>query len=158
MKKIAFLLFISLFTISCKKEETVKSTIELLTNASEKTWKLKDATIKLSQDTKLSIIGSRPLCETDNLLILKSNLTYDFTEGATKCRTTDPDFIIRGLEWSLSADEKSMLVDKFIFLNFEIKNAIFNLTSVTESSFKGTTEVEYNGTDYVGDVEFEVVN
>lgn len=137
-----------------KKEAEPKSTLALLTNNSQKSWKLADGLIKLDEQSQLSILGTRPVCETDNLLILKSDKTYEVTEGATKCNLADPNVIISSANWSLSADEKVLEVDRFIFLNFEILNAKFNIIEINEEAFSGETEVEFQGQKYTGIVKF----
>lgn len=151
---------IALFIISsCKKDEVVpKTTLELLTNNSSKSWKLSDGLIKLSGDSQLSIIGSRPTCETDNLLVLKSDQTYDVTEGATKCNVSDPNNIITAANWNITADGKVLTVDRFVFLNFEIKNAKFNIIEIGDKAFSGETDVEFQGQKYTGVVKFAAEN
>lgn len=157
MKKIALLLLI-VISASCKKEEaTPKTPIELLTNNSEKSWKLAEGFIQLTDESQLSIIGSRPTCETDNLLVLKGDNTYDLTEGATKCNIDDPNEIVQGANWNISADGKTLSVDRFVFLIFEINNAVFNITEIDEQSFSGETEVEFQGAKYTGTVKFEAI-
>ncbi len=147
------LLFITL--LGCQKEEAdPKSTLELLTNNTQKSWKLADGLIKLDEQSQLSILGTRPVCETDNLLILKSDKTYDVTEGATKCNLADPNVIISSANWSITADGKVLEVDRFIFLNFEILNAKFNIVEINEEAFSGETEVEFQGQKYTGIVKF----
>lgn len=151
-----YLIVLTFFAlISCNdKDAAPKSSLELLTNNSQKAWKLSDGFIKLDNTSQLSILGARPVCETDNLLILKSDKTYDVTEGATKCNLNDPNNIITSANWSISDDGKILEVDRFVFLSFEIVNAKFNIIEITNNAFSGETEVEFQGQKYTGVVEF----
>jgi len=154
MKRISLLLLV-LFVMGCNKEEVIpKSSLELLTNNSQKSWKLSEGFIILQASSKLSILGSRPTCETDNLLVLRSNNTYDLTEGATKCNVSDPNEIVKGANWNISADGKTLSVDRFVFTVFEINNAVFNITEISDTSFSGETQVEFQGSTYTGTVKF----
>jgi hypothetical protein len=154
MKRISLLLLV-LFTMGCNKEDaTPKSSLELLTNNSQKSWKLSEGFIILQASSRLSILGSRPTCETDNLLVLRSNNTYDLTEGATKCNLSDPNEIVKGANWNISADGKTLSVDRFVFTIFEINNAVFNITEIGDTSFSGETQVEFQGSTYTGTVKF----
>ncbi|MDP5139301.1 MAG: hypothetical protein NWP83_02390 [Spirosomaceae bacterium] len=158
MKRAAYL-FIILVAFACNKEDAApKSNLELLTNNSEKWWKLQEGFIQLQQSSQLSIIGSRPTCETDNLLVLRSDNTYDLTEGATTCNVTDPNEIVKGANWNISADGKTLSVDRFVFTIFEINNAVFNITEITDTSFSGETQVEFLGSTYTGTVKFAAQN
>lgn len=157
MKNALFLL-ICLSFVGCKKDEVTKNTFELLTNNSSKSWQLKDGLIKLDKDSQLSIISTRPVCETDNVLVLRSDRTYDLTEGPIKCGVNDPNDIVKGAAWSITDDGSLLSVDRFVFFNFTINNAVFKMTSIDENSFSGETEVEYQGQKYTGIVKFEARN
>lgn len=158
MKKVAYL-FLILVAFACNKEDAEpKSNLELLTNNSQKSWKLEEGFILLQQSSRLSIIGSRPVCETDNLLLLRSDNTYDLTEGSTKCNVTDPNEIVKGANWQISEDGKTLSVDRFVFTIFEINNAVFNISNISDDSFSGETQVEFQGSTYTGTVKFAAQN
>lgn len=103
MKSIKYLfLFVFVLTVtltSCKKNnEPVKSKKEILTS---KQWKLSSYK---DNGTAIALLD----CEKDNVLSLASNGTYTTNPGAYKC---DVDETIETGIWSLSADEKSIIVD-----------------------------------------------
>jgi hypothetical protein len=153
------ILFIASLAVSCKKNKddvTPKSTIELLTAEGSKTWKVKQALAKQG-DLEVNIIASQNPCITDNLIKLFSDFTYEFSEGATKCNPTDPDLILKA-NWTLSVDEKSMSIDRFIFLGRTINNPVFILSDVTENSFSGTTSITVEQETFNVLVTFEKVN
>lgn len=157
MKKIA-ILFIAILTLGCNEDEPIpKSNLELLTDNSQKSWKLSEGFIILQASSRLSILGSRPTCETDNLLLLRSDNTYDLTEGATKCNLNDPNEIVSNANWNISNDGKTLSVDRFVFTEFEINNAVFNITEISDQTFSGETQVEFRGSTYTGTVKFEAL-
>ncbi|WP_341225988.1 hypothetical protein [uncultured Arcticibacterium sp.] len=161
MKKviIAFL-SVSFLMTSCKKDEEVdveqKARIELLTNNSSKSWKVKDGIAK-QNGLEVNLLASQSPCVTDNIITLVSDFTYDFLEGDIKCEPSDPDLILSA-NWSLSQDESIITIDKFIFLGRTVDNPAFALSEVTETTFSGTTNLTFEGETFDVDVTFEVVN
>lgn len=106
MKQTAFTLLLVLLIVSCKKEEantptpqsTAPTATELLTNGSQKDWKL----------TSTLLNGSSVLqnCEKDNTYTFAANgdKTLDF--GMDKCTSTEPQKENR--KWKFLNNEKSM--------------------------------------------------
>jgi hypothetical protein len=41
-----------------------------------------------------------------------------------------------------------------VFTVFEINNAVFNITEISDTSFSGETQVEFQGSTYTGTVKF----
>ena len=156
---IAFL-SVSFLMTACKKDDEVKveekPRLELLTSNSTKSWKVKDGIAK-QNGLEVNLIASQNPCVTDNVIILASNFTYDFLEGASKCNADDPDLILSA-SWSLTQDESTITIDKFIFLGRAVDNPAFLLSEVTETSFSGTTTLTLEGETFDVDVTFEAVN
>lgn len=152
------LIAIATFFVSCKEDEVPvenRSNLELLTNNSSKTWVIKEG--KASQgDAVLDIISTQNPCITDNQIVLFENFDYEFREGATKCEPSDPDLILKA-SWQLSDDQQTMSIDRFIFLGRTVDNPSFDISSVTEESFSGTSNITVSGQNFDIEVTFEVV-
>lgn len=161
MKKliIAFL-SVGFLVTSCKKDDEVqveqKARLELLTSNSSKSWKVKDGIAK-QNGLEVNLIASQNPCVTDNIITLANDFTYDFLEGASKCNADDPDLILSA-SWSLTQDESTITIDKFIFLGRTVDNPAFTLSEVTETTFSGTTTLTLEGETFDVDVTFEAVN
>ncbi len=157
MKKI--LVFALVFGLLACKDKSVDpvatTTLEKLTGSGSKTWKLVEG-VATKGSLEVNLIASQNPCLTDNLINLKSDFSYEFTEGATKCSPSDPDVIVSA-NWSISADEKQLSVSKFIFLNRTVDNPVFTITEITDQNFVGTTSVVLDGETYGMTVKFEVV-
>jgi hypothetical protein len=152
-------LFLFVLSTSCKKDPVVvieeKAPLELLTNNSSKSWRLKEGIVK-QNGLEVNVIASQNPCITDNLIKLFSDFSYEFTEGATKCDPNNPDLILKAA-WSLGAEGKSITIDKFIFLSYSVDNPVFNLSEITETTFTGTTNLTIQEENVDLDVVFEVV-
>ncbi|MFT6880719.1 MAG: hypothetical protein ACI8UX_000898 [Psychromonas sp.] len=155
---IPFLFLFALVT-SCKKEPEVvieeKTPLELFTNNSSKSWRLKEGIAK-QNGLEVNIIASQNPCITDNLIKLYSDFSYEFTEGVTKCDPNNPDLILKA-EWSLGSEGKSITIDKFIFLSYSVDNPTFYLSEITETTFTGTTNLTIQEENVDLDVVFEAV-
>jgi hypothetical protein len=65
--------------------------------------------------------------------------------------------LILKAKWSLTADNKTITIDKFIFLNYTIDKPSFVLSEVTSSTFSGTTQITLNNQTFELVVVFEEV-
>ncbi|MFN3850039.1 MAG: hypothetical protein ACK4NY_11445 [Spirosomataceae bacterium] len=148
IKQILVLTFIVALGLSCKDKEDVsaKTKLELLAGTNSKTWKVSSAIAK-SGTLELNLTGTQPTCRIDNTLILFANKTYELREGASKCVASDPDLLLKA-NWTLSADETSLTVDKLILLGFEFNQPVIKITELTDNSLKGETVLTYNGQQY----------
>jgi hypothetical protein len=160
MKKIVIAFFgLTLMFSACKKDpvdpDAGKTTLELLTNSTSKSWKLKSGTAK-QNGLEGDLITSQSPCITDNVIVLFSDFGYEFKEGASKCDPNNPDLILKA-KWSLTADNKTITIDKFIFLNYTIDKPSFVLSEVTSSTFSGTTQITLNNQTFELVVVFEEV-
>ena len=121
----------SLILNSCKKKEDEEATPSKASMLAG-TWKMTAFTC----DPPYDLFGT-PIsdffvffqdCEKDDLLTVKSDKTYTFNEGATKCNTSDPDLKDTGT-WLLSSDGKKVTIDS------DSGDAeIYDLKSLTSSS------------------------
>ena len=158
MKKIFVLVLILVSIVACKKDPVVveKTTLEYLTGTDSKKWKVTEGKVKLGE-SQVDLVANQPPCITDNILILNKNLSYELTEGATKCDPTkDPDSIIKA-NWTLVESPKSIKIDKFIFLGKILENTTFLISSIADDKFVGQTDVSLNGTTYQANITFSIV-
>jgi hypothetical protein len=92
-------LFLTLLSSNCKKEDdppTGPATAELIS----RTWKLTAETLQIGTNTPADTYAPLPACEKDDLLVIRSNTTYEKNEGAAKCAPGDPQIKETG-SWSL---------------------------------------------------------
>jgi len=144
---------------ACKKSpidaDAGKTTLELLTNNSSKSWKIKEGIAK-QNGLEVDLIASQNPCITDNVIVLFSDFGYEFKEGATKCDPNNPDLILKA-KWSITPDNKTITIDKFIFLNYTVDNPAFILSEVTSFTFSGSTRITVDNQTFDLDVLFEEV-
>ncbi|UBM58432.1 hypothetical protein LAG90_16640 [Marinilongibacter aquaticus] len=147
MKKNLFLGLILLLGFSCKeKSAEPKSNLELLTDGLSASYVVSEITANQG-GVSIDLLATENPCITDNLLILNSDFSYALAEGDTKCDPNDPDTILSS-SWSLSADEKSITIDKLIFLGRTLTAPVFQIESINSKGFSGKTNVTYQGNDY----------
>jgi hypothetical protein len=160
MKNLFLVLFTSLFIFACKDKnpgpEETKSPLEYLTGGSSTKWTVTAGTVKLG-DQEIQLLSNQPPCVTDNILVLKNDFTYELLEGPTKCQPNSPDVIIKS-NWKLNENPLSISIDKFIFLDREINNAVFKISSISSETFIGETEVELLGVKYLATITFKAIN
>jgi hypothetical protein len=104
----ALVLLISGSIFSCKKDSgtSAPSNTDLLTKAS---WKIVNAEADtLGTGVYFSLLPYLDNCEKDDITTYKADHTYQITEGASKCNSTDPDIYDSG-NWQFSADEKLLI-------------------------------------------------
>lgn len=157
MRKISLILGVVLVVLasSCKKKEDPKPVIEYLTGTTSKTWKVNKVVVKQGT-AEVDLLSGQKACDTDNLLVLFTDKSYEFREGATKCDAGNPDLILKS-SWVLNETEKSINISKFVFLGRTIENAKLVITDINDNSFTGTTDIQFNGTTYSGVITFAVV-
>lgn len=137
--KLFFTILITITIFSCKESSNVNPTPtkkELFAGTSSKTWKSTKAEAVNATGLKIDLVATQPPCYVDNLLIIANNGTFEITEGATKCNTSDPSSILKA-NWSLSSDEKYLIADKIVFAGFSFTNPQFEILELTESKFVG---------------------
>ncbi|NBA87822.1 hypothetical protein GVN16_18780 [Emticicia sp. CRIBPO] len=157
MRKISLILGVVLVVLasSCKKKEDPKPVLEYLTGTTSKTWKVNKVVVKQGT-AEVDLLSGQKACDTDNLLVLFTDKSYEFREGATKCDAGNPDLILKS-SWVLNETEKSINISKFVFLGRTIENAKLVITDINDNSFTGTTDIQFNGTTYSGVITFAVV-
>jgi hypothetical protein len=159
MKKGAFLvvLFISQFLfLGCELTEPAKSDQELLAGGASIQWKVVRGIAKID-GAEIDVVSAQNPCVLDNLLELYANGKFDLTEGTSKCSPNDPQLIYTG-NWAYNEATKKLTIDKFTFLSFTIDNPSFAITELTETTFSGTTVVQFQGETVTADITFEKVN
>ena len=159
MKKGAILLimFMSQFLFSsCELIEPAKSEQELLAGNTSVQWKVVRGIAKLD-GAEIDVVSAQNPCVLDNLLELYAEGTFDLTEGSTKCSPSDPQSIYTG-NWAYNEATNKLTIDKFTFLSITIDNPSFTITELTETSFSGTTVVQFQGETVTADITFEKVN
>jgi hypothetical protein len=108
MKKLTFLSLILLALFSCEDDE--KSKTELLTG---KTWKMTGYTVDPAYNyfgTLISdIFAQWDACDKDDIYSFKTDKTYTFEEGLTKCDPEDDQVYETGT-WTFNADETVLVL------------------------------------------------
>jgi len=90
---------LTLMVTSCKKDDKTPMTkSEMLT---AKSW-------KLSSSKTNGVVDVLDDCDKDDFIKLASNGTYTYNPGSNKC---DPSETTDTGTWSLSSDEKSIIID-----------------------------------------------
>ncbi|MCA0365245.1 MAG: hypothetical protein U0V04_12955 [Spirosomataceae bacterium] len=144
---------------ACKKKEEVeviKTNKQYLTGDTSKRWKLSSGKANFKGDELDLMIVQSP-CITDNILVLSADFKYQITEGAQKCKPTDPDILIAG-NWVLSEDQKKITIDKFIVLDRVIDKASFEISEINDKKFVGKTDVTISGNLVNMNITFEAVD
>ena len=99
---------------SCKKDkhnDTPKTKTDLLTSG---TWKYTGAIITPAYDyygdgnAVTDIFSIMKTCEKDDFETYKTNGTWEYNDGPTKCDASDPQAF--NLPWSLSTDETKLIL------------------------------------------------
>ena len=113
--RFATLLLLITVTISCGKDsesEQVKTKTELLTAG---TWKLIAATINPAYDyygdgsPTTNIFSILKDCERDDFEVYKTDGTFEYNEGPTKCDPSSPQ--VFSLPWHFADNETTLFVD-----------------------------------------------
>jgi len=109
---------------SCTKTETKSSAADasaaLLAgpSGSTKSWQLTSISESMNGGTPSVVTATSGIaaCESDNIFTFSNNATqsYQQTEGATSCASTDPSTIETG-SWAFTADGKSLLIESSVF-------------------------------------------
>lgn len=133
MRKISLILGVVLVVLasSCKKKEDPKPVLEYLTGTTSKTWKVNKVVVKQGT-AEVDLLSGQKACDTDNLLVLFTDKSYEFREGATKCDAGNPDLILKS-SWVLNETEKSINISKFVFLGRTIENAKLVITDINDN-------------------------
>ncbi len=92
--------------ISCKKTTTeYQKKVGLITNQS---WILISIRENTNNGSWIDRFSSLPLCQKDNRLFFRSDYTFNWDEGQTKCNNSDPQTFYYG-NWSLSSNEENLI-------------------------------------------------
>jgi hypothetical protein len=101
----ATLLLASAFALmalpSCTKDDVELTKTDLITKAN---WKMTLVEEKDAAGVWTDVTSTIEACELDNIHVFKTNLTYEFNEGATKCDAADPQVAETGT-WKFENNE-----------------------------------------------------
>lgn len=128
INSLLFLTAILLFTASCKKN---KDSVTLVGK-----WKQVSGTYSPAFMGETDYFSAYSACEKDDIIEFKTNNTFEFTEGASKCDPADPQIIDAG-NYSVNAELTSL--------------SIFGQTikiAVTNTSLTVTNTFDINGITY----------
>lgn len=150
-------LFVSQFLFwGCELNEPEKTEQELLAGDTSVQWKVVRGIAKVD-GAEIDVVSAQNPCVLDNLLELYTNGKFDLSEGGSKCDPTDPELIYTG-NWAYNDATNILSIDKFTFLSITIDNPSFTITELTETTFSGTTVVQFQGETVTADITFEKVN
>ncbi len=93
--------------------------IQLLAGTSSKAWVLTSS--KIDGD---EVINQEPPCSRDDNMVYRTNKTYEWNEGGSKCNDKNPQVYDTG-SWEFNAGETE------IILNKELRYTIVKLTANT---------------------------
>lgn len=144
-----FLLACSALFLTCQKDSAPKTVTELLTNGSQKAWRVIAFTANPGIDIDITgmgilttdIFATYKACNKDNLYIFKSDKSYTAEEGATKCNSNDPQIYLKST-WQLNNDETIIVIGN--------QNDL-SIVSITENELIVTQSIKYGSPrPYVG--------
>lgn len=153
MKKYIFLIaVIFLFAQSCKKDTDIIAPVnivsKLLAGDSAKTW-IDFYRTGIKGDSSEYVIKAS--CFTDDNWVFKTSGYFEWNEGASKCKDSDPYIFTTG-SWTLSADNKYIecnniqlnadLKSKFKFEIIEITSDKLSLKIASKDLYVSTTAIE----------------
>jgi len=130
LKPFYFAICLTIIFVSCKKDSTPKSNPELV---SQKAWLIQKEEFKINADPYQDQFPSYPDCYKDNLFNFLISGVFNYTEGATKCNTEDPD-LIGTSTWSLEENETKLMIGYQIFDIDQLDN---NTLIVTNTEVSG---------------------
>lgn len=148
MKKLVLFFLTILFSVSCKKEDSVSvpSKTELLTKAK---WKWTAGTVSPAYDffgDGKPIAGDyyskMPKCYQDDIRTFEASGKYLVDEGASKCDPNDPQIYTEGT-WKWEANETILS-----FATNDRGSYIWKVTELTDTKMSVTEEGVENGKTY----------
>jgi hypothetical protein len=158
MKKIFLIITLFIIIGACKNNGSgvipSKSTLEYLTGTGVKKWKISAG--KINSDGLEVDIATLPPCNTDNILTLSKDLSYELDEGAIKCAQTDPQSAAKA-KWLLEEDPRAITIDKFVLFARAVEKTKFLITSIDDNTFVGKTSVTVNSRNAVANITFTAV-
>jgi hypothetical protein len=125
---------------ACQKDDIPLSKTQLITKAN---WKLAKVEEKDAAGNWVDITNTYDACELDNILIFKSNLTYESNEGATKCDAGDPQIIEVGT-WKFENNETKLSYTE----NGSTGADLVDVVGITTDSFVVTKIFTASGNSY----------
>jgi hypothetical protein len=117
---------------SCKKKNDQKSKMTLLT---QKPWVYAKDESKINTGVWEDDFPTWLSCEKDDQIIFRTNNTYEFNEGATKCDPSDDQIIDSGA-WAFTNNETKITLNGEVTIDQLDENTLI----ISESDvYSGTT-------------------
>jgi hypothetical protein len=141
MKKrtvIAFTFLLSLSLYQCKKDDghlpnPIPSREEMIAGKSSKSYKLTKEIIN-GQD----VTNEQDPCELDDIIVFKTNHTWENHSGATKCDPNESDLLDSGI-WELNKTKDSIIIDSVPCYINSISTKGFTITTVEDGDVEQLT-------------------
>ena len=126
---------VTLTFAACKKSSSNKSRTELITQSG---WVTTNVEVGAGGTwTADPDWTNLPACERDDVLVLRTNMTYEFNEGGSKCDPSDPQVFDTGT-WSWQDGESKVVID----------GITYTIESLTESSMTASTSVNFGAGNF----------
>lgn len=154
MKYFVFCLIacIGLFLSSCKIEEPETDPFVILSGDDFVAWRVAAGKVKI-EGAEIDVIGAQNPCVLDNQVILYADGRFELSEGQTACQAGDPTLIYSG-NWSYDPATQALKIDRFTFLSLVIDQPTFAIQRISEDSFTGTTQVNFQGESVLAEISF----
>lgn len=108
------------------------SKTELLAGTTSKAWILTSSKINGTE-----VLNQANTCTKDDNMVFRTNKTYEWNEGATKCRAQDAQVYETGT-WEFNSGETEMILNKE--LRYNILKLTNNALQVSTKNVFGETE------------------
>jgi hypothetical protein len=128
--------FLSILMITafagCKKDKDEASRMDMLTSGQ---WRITAITATPPIQTPIGMLSDLytlffESCRKDNFYIFKKDGKAEINEGATKCAPSDPQ--TNTIDWSLSSDEKEIILDGERATILELTNSSLRIRGTEE--------------------------
>lgn len=107
LKTLSFIVAATLLITACKKDKNKKSNTELLT---AKAWIMTKFEEKEGNGAWVNILPYIDACSQDDEWIYNTDMTAEYTEGATACAGYSPDEVTDTGVWSFMDNETKLKV------------------------------------------------
>jgi len=113
IKALLFFVAASLIITSCKKDKDKKSGMELLTASS---WVMLKFEEKENNGPWVNTLPYIDQCSQDDRWVFKTNLSVDFTEGATACSGNTANEVLESTTWMFMDNESKLMIENDTFV------------------------------------------
>lgn len=135
--RLPVVIFVLLSVVSCNKNGSSTSKIELLT---QKAWLYQNLEVGAGGAWQTDpSFATMEVCEKDNQTVFKATKAYEVNEGATKCDSSDPQVNEQGT-WDFADNETKLIISG--------ETATINQLDEKTLILTGTTTVENSTINY----------